>query len=234
MINKKKKIVELSGDFHQQFLDIINGLNPNSQITMLQIRSHYSLWENVDIDYKTKKIFYPQHATPVNIFTKGVQFNKFAKLFNHLYDNCKYIDNVKISLIKQKKYKYSTDYFLNTDKEYQHVNYIIVIDVDGITPEALKKEEEQKERERIEALEREEWNKKRNEHIAYYKNLNKGEIYNDLGYANSWRTKDDEPVIVKIAGNDFDHFYETTNIGHCLTKYISHKYKFYFKIDSSD
>lgn len=229
-----KKVTELKGGLHQQFIDILNTLNPKSQITMLWIRSHYSLWHDVGIDYMTKKTFYPQYATPVNIFTKGVQFNKFAKLFNHLYDNCKYIDAVKISLIKQKKYKYSVGNFLNTDKEYLHVNYVIVIDVDGITPEAIKQEEEQKERERIEALEREEWHKKRNEHIVYYKNLNKDELYNDLGYANSWHTKDDEPDIVKTADNDSDHFYETADIGHCLTKYISHKYKFYFKVDSSD
>lgn len=234
MINKKKKIVELSGDFHQQFLDIINGLNPNSHIVALWIRSHYSLWDDVGINYRDKKIFYPQQATPVNIFTKGVQFNKFAKLFNHLYDNCKYIDAVKISLIKQKKYKYSTNYFLNTDKEYQHVNYIIVIDADGITPEALKKEEEQKEQLRLEQLQREEWHKKRIEHIAYYKDLNKDEIYDDLGYSNSWHTKDDEPDIVKTADADPDHYYDVTTEGHCLTRYTSHKYKFYFDIDSSD
>ena len=231
---KKKKIVELSGDLYQQFIDETKKLNPGAHIVSLSIKAHSSLWEEVGMN-AVRKTFYPTHMTPENMFTVGIQYNEFAKLFNHLYNNSKHITGVRLKITKHRKCGYvNIDHYIGTDKEWRFMSYNVVIEVDGITPEAIAAEQALREKREREEQERIERNKRREEHIEYYKNLNKDEVYENLGYANGWMSREDEPEIVKIADADPEHFYECYDVGRCLHEYVSHKYKFTFMTDSSD
>ena len=231
---RKKKIVELSGDLYQQFLDEIAKLNPLATIVSLNIKAHYSLWNEVNVS-NPQRSFYPSRMTPDNMFSVGAQYNKFAKTFNHLYDNSRCITGVRLKINKHRKPGFvNINHYIGTDKEWRYMNYSIIIEIDGITPEAKAVEQALQEKREREEQERIERDKCRAEHIEYYKTLNKDEVYVNLGYANGWMSKEDEPEIVKIADTDPDHYYETVSEDRCLTTYTSHKYKFYFNIDSSD
>lgn len=231
-----KKIIYLADKFQQQLENELAKINPKSNIASLYINAHYSIWNDVGL-VNSKHCFYPNGMTPENIFTRGEQFRNFAKAFNTLY-TCKYITDIEISIVKSWKSWISMSHrnskYYNSDNEYRVFDYHVVVNIIGITVEAFERERLlAEERAKIEA-ERIERENKIKEHIAYYKDLNKNETYQCVGCANEWPTRDNEPEIVKIADDDKDHYYDHECIGRCLTKCISHKYKFYFTIDSSD
>lgn len=55
--------------------------------------------------------------------------------------------------------------------------------------------------------------------------------WEDYGYANGWTQT---PERVRLANNDEDAVFDYKTIGRCLTLVTCVKYKFTFKIDSSD
>lgn len=234
---RQKTPTELAGKFQQELIDLLATLNPKSTIESFAVRVHSSLISAVGLNSYGPFVFRPSNMTPENVFTKGTQFKNFAKIFNAVYD-CEYVTNVSLSIEKRWKPWISplhrNSRWFGDEKEYLYMTYNIIAKIEGMTPEAQeaierrKREEAQKEQAR---LERE---KKRNDHIEYYKNLNKNETYDYVGCANGWDTRDREPEIVKIADADPDHYYDSRTIGRCLTEYISHKYKFTFTVDSSD
>lgn len=231
-----KKIIYLADKFQQQLENELAKINPKSNIVSLCINAHQSLWNDVGL-VNNKHYFYPNGMTPKNVFTKGEQFRNFAKAFNSLYTS-KYIIDINLSIVKTWKSwinrAHRNSKWYNSDNEYKVFDYHIVININGKTLEASEQERLlAEERTKIEA-ERIERENKIKEHIAYYKDLNKNETYQCVGYANGWLTKDDKPEIVKIADADKEHYYERECIEMFLTKYISHKYKFYFTVDSSD
>lgn len=55
--------------------------------------------------------------------------------------------------------------------------------------------------------------------------------WEDYGYANGWN---ETPERVKLAHNDPEAKITRETIGRCLTEYTCEKYKFRYKVDSSD
>ena len=55
--------------------------------------------------------------------------------------------------------------------------------------------------------------------------------WEDYGWANGWS---ETPERVKLAGEDPEAKYTEHNIGRCMTEYVCEKYKFRYKVDSSD
>lgn len=53
----------------------------------------------------------------------------------------------------------------------------------------------------------------------------------DYGYANGWT---ETPERVKLANKDPEVTIKSETIGRCLTEYTCEKYKFRYKVDSSD
>ena len=176
--------------------------------------------------------FYPK-LTPDTFYTFGATYKKVLKAIQAIKDS-KYITGSSVILRKTPKpgYQRLTKSFINTPKEYMAVDYTITFKFDGMTPEKVKylsDMEAEKQRQAAEAKARHEAYVK---HINYYKELNKDADYQFVGCANGW--EDNTPEIVNIANNDKDCFYEVIRIGHCLTEYRCHKYKFYYTVDSSD
>lgn len=231
-----KKIIYLVDKFQQQLENELAKLNSKSNIVSLCINAHPSIWNDVGLA-KSRHCFCPNGMTPENIFIRGEQFRNFAKAFNTLY-TCKYITDIELSIVKSWKswigMSHRNSKCYNSDNEHRVFDYHVVVNIIGMTAEAFEYEQKRRlEEAKIEAEYIEHKNKIR-EHIAYYKDLNKNETYQYVGCANGWQSKDDEPEIVKIADADMDHYYDYEDIGKCLTKCISHKYKFYFTVDSSD
>lgn len=202
-------------------------------ITYVSVRADYSILSLLGIN-GTQLCFYPR-LTKDNFFTYGGTFAKVTKLVN-LINKCEYVSYPEIKLIRKYKNGYVVPTYakkmIGTNREYLYFDYSLIITFDGKTPEKMKQENEYKAELEKQKRELEEFVQKRNASIAYWKELHKNETYECVGCANGWG--DDYPEIVKIANADTECYYERYNIGHCLTKYVCHKYKFYYTVDSSD
>lgn len=228
-MNNKK----LPEEFKKQVDTLIKDLHPNAYITTCMIKVHGSILNSLNLDSKTS--FGGKKITKNNIYTSGKMYEKFSKLFNIIYENSTDIRSVKIDLIKTPQSwvdRYYGRYNITPEKEHFYYNYIICATFEGETEEFRLAEEKYRKKRELAEQEARARHERSIKHIAYYKELNKNEHYEDLGCANGWG--DDVPELVKQADKDNDCFYERENLGRCYNKYICHKYKFYYTVDSSD
>lgn len=211
----------------------ICALSDRATITAVTVRADYSIMTHLGIN-GMQQCFYPR-LTKHNFFTYGGTFAKVTKLVN-LIRECEYVSSPVVKLVRKYKNGYVVPEYvkkmIGTDREYIYFDYSVIISFDGKTPEKIKQEAEYKAELERKQRELEEYARKRKESIEYWKELHKNETYEFAGCANGWG--DNTPEIVKIADNDAESYYESYNIGHCLTKYVCHKYKFYYTVDSSD
>jgi hypothetical protein len=198
-----------------------------------------AVWLSIDPSiaklYNLGQIGFSPRLTPENFYTYGATYKKITKAVNTIID-CEYLSEPTVTFRRRYRYGHKTPSYLQqyigTDRERLFFEYSVTISFAGMTPERaeeIRLYNEKKEQERI-AME--EYAARRRNHIEYWSELHKNETYEYAGCANGWG--DDTPEIVKIADADKDCFYESCSIGRCLTKYVCHKYKFYYTVDSSD
>lgn len=211
--------------------EILFSLNDKARINYVAVSVDDSIIKEcnaVSVDFR----YYPK-LTPSTFYTYGATYKKVLKAIAAIKDS-KFITGSSVILRKTCKsgYKNIAKNYINTEREYLVYDYTIIFKFEGMTPEKAKylaDIEEDKRRQEVEyKAKREAYIK----HINYYKELHKDDTYEYVGCANGW--EDNIPEIVKIANNDKDCFYESINIGRCETKYVCHKYKFYYTVDSSD
>lgn len=211
--------------------EILFSLNDKARITHVAVAVDDSIVKECNatsVDFS----YYPK-LTPSTFYTYGATYKKVLKAIAAIKDS-KFITGSSVILRKTCKsgYKNIAKNYINTVREYMAYDYTIVFKFEGMTPEKvnyLAEKEAEKQRQAAEAKARRDAYIK---HINYYKELNKDAIYEFAGCANGWG--DNMPELVKIADNDKDCFYESIEIGRCQTKYVCHKYKFYYTVDSSD
>lgn len=211
--------------------EILFSLNDKARINHVVIAVDDSIVKECNattVDFS----YYPK-LTPSTFYTYGATYKKVLKAIECIKDS-KFITSSSVVLRKTCKsgYRNIAKNYINTAREYLAYDYTIVFKFEGMTPEKVKylaEIEAEKQRQAAEAKARRDAYIK---HINYYKELNKDVVYEFVGCANGWG--DDIPELVKIADNDKDCFYESIEIDRCLTKYVCHKYKFYYTADSSD
>ena len=215
--------------FYNEISKLIENISDKANIKSININVDMSILVYLDLHvFNTKRQFMGRGINRNNIFTQGTMLKRAKKLFD-LINSCEYIEDYNIELRRIKKQKHLDYRYIKIDpnKEHFYFDYAIVVNFIGMTPAGRKKiEDRQCEEARL--IEK---RKAMQDHINFYSELNKNKIYDCLGYANGWTV---EPQIVKTADSDVDCYYETEKIGRCLTKYICHKYKFYYIVDSSD
>ena len=216
-----------------QIAEVISTVPDNGVIRFVSVNADYSIWNLLNLA-SVQKSFSPQ-LTKNNFFTYGGTFAKVTKLVNTILP-CEYVTGPTVTVTRHYKYGYRVPshitQYIGTPKEPLYFTYNVAISFAGKTPEQIEKERQyaiEKERREKEA---EELRQRRISHIKYWENLHKDEIYESVGCANGWG--DDTPEIVKVADADSDCFYESYSVGRCMTKYVCHKYKFYYTVDSSD
>ena len=198
-----------------------------------------AVWLSIDPSiaklYNLGQIGFSPRLTPENFYTYGATYKKISKAINTIF-GCEYLSEPTVTYKRRYRHGYRTpsyvQQYIGTDRERLFFEYSVTISFAGKTPEQIEKERQyaiEKERREKEA---EELRQRRISHIKYWENLHKDEIYESVGCANGWG--DNTPEIVKIADADSDCFYESYSVGHCMTKYVCHKYKFYYTVDSSD
>jgi hypothetical protein len=224
---------QLPEQFKMQIDNLIKDLNPRAVIKQCIVKVNSSILEDLNINW-AQTYFGGNNITKDNIYTSGKMYEKFSKCFNTIYENSKDIRGVQFKLVKTYKSwvdQYVVKNYINSENEYRYYNYSVVAIFEGETEKYRKAQEEYKKKKEEEEKAARERRQRCIEHIAYYKELNKNKEYVDLGCANGWG---ETPEIVKIADKDDDCFYESENLGRCYNKYICHKYKFYYTVDSSD
>lgn len=216
-----------------QIAEVISTVPDNGVIRSVSVKADYSIWNLLNLS-SVQKSFSPQ-LTKNNFFTYGSTFSKVTKLVNAILP-CEFVTGPTVTISRHYKYGYRVPSHINayigTPREAVFFTYSVAIIFSGKTPEKIKEENEYKAEQERKRRELEEYTRKRKESIEYWKELHKNETYECVGCANGWG--DDSPEIVKTADNDAECYYEIYNIGHSLTKYVCHKYKFYYTVDSSD
>lgn len=229
---RRKK--DLPQEFKCQIDNLIKDLHPSASIISCNVYVCDSIIKKLYNKY-VQTFFGGVNVNKENIYTAGTMYSRFVKLFNYIYENSTDITGVKIELVKKYKSYLSPSYikrFATPENEHKYYDYVISVKFDGQTEERRRSIEEYKKQKEAEEKAAQERRQRRIEHIAYYKELNKNEQYEFLGCANGWGN--DVPELVKQADKDSDCFYECENLGRCYNKYICHKYKFYYTVDSSD
>lgn len=237
----------------EQIENLIRDLNPASKFICNRIAAHGSVFDA--IDNKTPKWRYSENSryetfegrniTPRIYFTYGTSYKKFEKRVKQILNNLpEFVTDVEVKLVKVPNWTWRASQWeknrniarKNTPEEYKSYNYIIEVNITGMSEQARIEIENYKREQEEAARKRQEEFEKRQNHIEYYKELHKNEVYTDCGCANGWHWsgEDKTPEIVKIAGADEDCYYEREEIGRCYDKVICHKYKFYYTVDSSD
>jgi hypothetical protein len=230
----KRQKKELPQEFKEQIDNLIKDLNPNACIKKCNVCVSNSIILALYNKY-VQTSFGGAGINKGNIYTSGTMYSRFVKLFNNIYENSTDIRGVQIKITKVGKSwvsSYALSRTKNTDEEHHYYDYIINAIFDGETEECRIAREEYQKKKEAEKLAAQQRRQHIEEHIAYYKELNKNEVYVDLGCANGWGNKTHE--LVEQARQDNDCFYESENLGRCYNKYICHKYKFYYTVDSSD
>ena len=225
---------DLPQEFKEIFDNLIKDLNPNACIKSCNVYVSNSIIQSLYNKY-VQTSFGGVGIIKENIYTSGTMYSRFVKLFNNIYENSTDVTSVKIELVKKYKSYLSPSYikrFATPENEHKYYDYIIRATFEGETEECRRSREEYNKKKEAEEKAARERRQRSIEHIAYYKELNKNEQYECLGCANGWG--EDVPELVKIAEKDSDCFYECENLGRCYNKYICHKYKFYYTVDSSD
>ena len=226
-----KTVLYLPDNLKAALDEILVSLNDKARINCVAVAVDDSIVKECNatsVDFR----YYPK-LTPSTFYTYGATYKKVLKAIAAIKDS-KFITGSSVVLRKTCKsgYKNMAKHYINTAREYLAYDYTIVFKFEGMTPdraEEIRLYNEKKEQERI-ALEA--FATRRRNHIEYWKELHKDDTYTFAGCANGWG--DDTPEIVKIADADEDCFYESYSIGRCQTKYVCHKYKFYYTVDSSD
>lgn len=198
-----------------------------------------AVWLSIDPSiaklYNLGQIGFSPRLTPENFYTYGATYKKISKAVNAIF-GCEYLSAPTVTYKRRYRHGYRipsyVQQYIGTDRERLFFEYSVIISFAGMTPERaeeIRLYNEKKEQERIALEERA---ARRRNHIEYWGELHKNETYEYVGCANGWG--DDTPEIVKVADADEDCFYESYSAGHCMTKYVCHKYKFYYTVDSSD
>lgn len=225
---------DLPQEFKSQIDNLIKDLHPVASIISCNVYVSNSIIQALYNKY-VQTSFGGIGVNKENIYTAGTMYSRFVKLFNNIYENSTDITGVKIELVKKCKSYLSSSYIksqVTPENEHKYYDYVISVTFEGETEECRRIREEYNKKKEAEEKAARELRQRSIEHISYYKELNKNEQYECLGCANGWG--DDVPELVKQAGKDSDCFYECENLGRCYNKYICHKYKFYYTVDSSD